>query len=188
MIISDVLKYLFVSNSKACTHTMYSHLVEHYDGARLYGTGYDYHCVPQCSYPDHHVWTIVRNPYSRAVAIWWNAPQKERVSFVDFCKWLASRVWDSKPQSNILPPQAERMAGIRFDSILHLENLNADFKLLPFVPSFASSLPQMNASDYGDYRNWYDDAGRAAESVRQWASVDFDVYSYSRNFEYEAVV
>lgn len=191
MIISHEHNYLFVSNPKACTHTMYSYLVEHYGGKIQHkpGGGVEYHPLPAHAYPDLLIWTIVRSPYSRAVALWWQAIIKESdtrdiwrsrvgsTTFVDFCAWLANRGWDKFP-AQAPRPQAERLSGIRFDVIIHIENLTAEFAALPFVGNDAPPIPRLYESEYGNWRDSYAADGIAAGYVREWAESDFTQYEY----------
>ena len=194
MIISERKNFLFVSNPKAATHTMYEYLAEHWGGVQhTYGPT-KFHPVPgEGRYAGHYKWTIVRNPYSRAVAAWWRAvatmpycetyrPMVKSASFPAFCKWLAERGWVDH-WSSVFPPQAERMAGIAFDSVLRLENLDDDFKALPFVNGEVPPIPSLHVGDYGDWRDWYDPDGVAAKAVREWAAVDFHTYGYPRDLD-----
>ncbi len=196
MILCESHKSLFVSNPKAATHSMYSHLMEHYDGRAMHGPhgGAHFHPLPEMGLNlSYWTWTIVRNPYSRAVALWWRSiaipphadtyrPLVRSTKFFEFCKWLARRSWETLSAKAFIP-QAERMADIDFDAIVHIEHFTDEFGELPFVNGDSPHLPTLHASQYGDYRDWYDATGAAAAYVRQWAAIDFDTYGYSTELD-----
>jgi hypothetical protein len=160
---------------------MYSYLVEHFRGER------------KTNMDGMHVWTVVRNPFSRAVSAWWASvvcpphcnvwrPLVKTTDFVEFCQWLASGEW-ADLWSAVFPPQSHRLSGVRLDSAVRIERLAEDFQSLPFVGSYLPPLPALHVGAYGDWRDWYDRAGVAADAVRTWAAADFESFGYSLDLD-----
>lgn len=189
MIISEKSKFLFVSNAKASTHTMYSYLTEHYDGKRLTTQGH-YHPLPSpTDYPDVFRWSVVRDPFSRAVSAYFGAVVLSRHSahwrrvigspaFIPFCRWLASGAW-VEHTAQAIRPQFHRLDGANLDTVIRFESLQDGVASLPFAKSPAPELPHCHAGDYGAWSDWYEPDGEAADCIRIWAKDDFIQYGYS---------
>ena len=64
--------------------------------------------------------------------------------FETFMTWVASQV---NPTA-LIQNQADWQQGIRFDRILHLENLSEEFASLPFVNEPVVKLPEINTTLY----------------------------------------
>ena len=71
MRVSTRHKFVYISTPKACTHTVYEILRKHYSQGLL-ELAFHSTVIPD-KYRDYFRWTIVRNPYSRAVSLWWSA-------------------------------------------------------------------------------------------------------------------
>lgn len=193
MVISAALKYAFVSTVKGGTNSLYQVLVERFQGER-YG---DFHCSDVSRIPtDWFLFTTCRNPYSRAVSIWYSTCMrgKDRYAFRQMCpqpdrfevfaEWAASMQCHleklGEAQRQLLLTQSARHGDIPFQRILRVENLEQEFNSLPFVGNRCENLPRLNptqgqrevASEYL--------TDRAQAAVRIWMEADFDRYGYSR--------
>lgn len=199
MVISPKFEYAFVSTVKGGTNSLYDILVKHYEGIR-YG---DFHCndvheIP----PDWLIFTTCRNPYVRAVSIWWSTCMrgKDRYqfrqlctnpdSFEDFAEWAASVQADlhsmGDSQRQLLMTQSARHGEIEFDQILRMEQLETDFAALPFVQTLNRAIPQLNPTvgQRLSAENYLTE--RAIAAVQNWMSTDFDRYGYSREVSVES--
>ncbi|MBL4884762.1 MAG: hypothetical protein JKY95_09545 [Planctomycetaceae bacterium] len=201
MVISPELKYAFVSTVKGGTNSIYQILTEHYQGQR-YG---EFHCQDVSEIPEAWcLFTTCRNPYSRAVSIWWSTCMrgKDRYyfrqmcpnpdSFEVFAEWAALMQSQlhrmSEPQQQLLMTQSERHGEIDFDLYLKTENLLSGFLQLPFLDSELPEFPVLNPT-----RNQRDTVaeymtGRAIRAVQNWMQPDFEKYGYSLDFQGETPI
>ncbi|MCG6155150.1 sulfotransferase family 2 domain-containing protein [Rubinisphaera margarita] len=193
MVISPKWQYAFVSTVKGGTNSLYEVLTSSYDGHR-YG---DFHCCDVSEIPsDWLLFTTCRNPYTRAVSIWWSTCMrgKDRYQFRQMCenpdsfeafaRWAASvqpHLGDmSSSQQQLLMTQSARHGDINFSTILRMEHLERDFAQLPFVMGRGGKLPQLNPTvGQRDGAHTYL-TEEAALAVQKWMGVDFDRYGYSR--------
>lgn len=152
MVVSEKHKYIFGSTPKAGTHTMYHLLETFFDGTRLpYSNTFhgviNNKGIPE-KYKDYYKFTIVANPFRRALASWkplvtqpmyikrsW--PQRIGGSeFIDFTRYLR-RIKDSNFETAkkplILPQCRLGHMHVEWDKIMHLETIQEDFNSLPFV-------------------------------------------------------
>ncbi len=201
MIVSSELKYAFVSTVKGGTNSLYQILENNYHGQRYGG----FHCNDVSEIPANwHLFTTCRNPYSRAVSIWFSTCMrgKDRYyfrqmcpnpdSFEVFAEWAAIMQSQlhrmSEPQQQLLMTQAQRHGEIEFNSILRVEHLLSDFAKLPFVEATLPEFPILNPT-----RNQRDSAGdymteRAIRAVQRWMAPDFEKYGYSLGFHGESPI
>lgn len=131
MIISHKHRYVYISVPKAASQTMFRVLSEHYDGER-YGGMHENQIPPMAR--DYFKFTVVRNPYRRALRLWWSTcrgdddefRRKDRYgmrlgcpdpdNFEAFMRWLPSASKDpmmapSWPLMNTMTEQLEPVAG-----------------------------------------------------------------------------
>ena len=174
--------YIFVSTPKCATNTMYSVLPKHFFGKRYGG----FHCNrPPRRATWKHTWTIVRNPFDRAVSIWGSTCCNPRYAywrlaggkdFGTFAAWLAKH---PKMDNPVTRPMHDWLSGIRLDSVIHIEHLEDELKGLPFwreVP-----LPKLNTHPHSEWPVYYKDAKIIAD-IRTWAGKDFDMFGYEAEF------
>jgi hypothetical protein len=148
MIISKKHKYVFVAIPKTGTRTIYSILKGQYDG-HLFKEHYEY--VPE-KFKDFFKFTIVRNPYERAVSLWWSTCKRDNrrrypeiigsSELIDFFKWLNMSNVNKGVGSEILRTQAYYS---KFDKILYTEILESDFKSIEIFKD-TRHLPRMNST------------------------------------------
>lgn len=187
-------KAVFISTPKAATRTLYHVLTSAlYGGDPIYGI--DSHRVDVPPYMAG-LWRfgIVRNPYSRAVSLWWSTTQREgdrygcraacgggHISFDRFCKMLATR--SHRPTDYLFMPQVERLRGVTLNCTMRYETINTDFHGLPFWRGPTGGLPLRNVSERpGSWRGYMTD--EAASAIRAWAGPDFDSYDYPYDWRY----
>ncbi|HUW33967.1 MAG TPA: sulfotransferase family 2 domain-containing protein [Planctomycetota bacterium] len=205
MIISHSHKYVYVSVPKAGTHTMYRLLREKYDGEHLgilegrktMSPHHMRHIPGGCE--SYFKFTSVRNPFSRAVSLWWTITQtnvpgtKYRdtylpmiggESFVEFARWNlkwetngSGRIWFFMPQHRWLETVK------RFDALLHMEKMLEEFNALRFVEKPLEQLAPVMERRH-DRAPWWEHYDHEAISlVRMWAGPDFKAYGYPADFE-----
>jgi len=184
MIVMPEHHALFVSTPKCGTNTFYSILKQHYGGQRV-GRFHD-RDVP-AEYREWFVFSIVRNPYSRAVSTWYsttvNRDNKRyaydalgTTCFHTFLRFLLARPPMLETRSLSIP-QAEWLQDVPLSRLLHLESIDGDVRALPFWRD--EPLPRLNASTGCDPWQRYVDR-EAAELIERWAPDDFERFGYSR--------
>lgn len=198
MIISEKNKYVYVSVMKAGTHSMYNLLKSKFKGKhypREFGNNsgagpYHSNIIPK-EYLNYYKFTVVRNPYSRAISAW-NVcvnvdPYKVNYSgilknktFLEFAKWLTVFINPGRAGYVVQPIYKWLEASCEFDKILHLENINEEIKNLPFV-NLTLEIKVPNLLDRTDKENWKQHyTQEIADLVYEWAKKDFELYGYDR--------
>lgn len=179
MIIHD--DWLFVSTMKCATNSLYAAL----PGVR-YGRGF--HPRPAKGERIRPLqWTVVRNPYDRAVSIWASTclrdgdryRAKARIrsvgrdpeSFDDFVtaclanghRWAGGHAW-------LFRNQADWLDGLVIDRVARFSDLESD---VAAIIGEAISIPVKNESKHGFYRDHYT-RDETWHAVTQWAGGDLD--------------
>jgi Sulfotransferase family. len=179
MIIHD--DWLFISTMKCATNSLYAAL----PGAR-YGRGF--HSRPAKGERIRPLqWTVVRNPYDRAVSIWASTCLREgdryrakaRIrsvggepeSFDDFVaaclangyRWAGGHGW-------LFRNQADWLDGVVIDRVARFSDLDAD---VAAIIGEVISIPAKNESEHGFYRDHYT-RDETWHAVTQWAGRDLD--------------
>jgi len=190
MIQNDEHEYVFVSTMKCGTHTMYE-LLKGLGGRRVGG----FHtCDPRLIPLGYFVFTVCRNPFTRAVSIWWSTcVRDDRYRFRRFMPdWKSFECFaecllrfKNKPPHILLATQTKWHGPVVFDRYLKLENLEPEFNALPFVQDHVV-LPRLNTSTYKDY--WEAYTPDAIEMVREWGKEDFEKFGYTTEFPHASSV
>jgi hypothetical protein len=206
MIVDHDRQFVFISTPKAGTHTMFALLGELYGLQRLPGGFHRKEVPPEARH--YTRFTVVRNPYVRAVSVWWHLLFRDRyrdkwrpiigtLDFRGFLRWLVD---SPEPPVNrgdvVLRPQHAWLANARPIQWLRLERLESEFAGLPFVgdeaprhiPRRLSSGSSADVSDYGDWRSVFACGGPAyaaecARLVERWAGKDFELFGYARDWQ-----
>lgn len=174
---------VFVSVPKCATRTMYTAVLgPHYNGRR-YG-GHHETMVPGHA-RDWFAWAIVRNPYDRAVSLWWSTTQRgddrygfrRRVDDPDNLESFMRYIVEQRPKvASLGPNQSEHLRGVRLDRVLRLETLDEGFRGLPFYRGSPDPLPVVNDTQRGQCREYVTPA--VAALVGEWALEDFAQFGY----------
>lgn len=178
MIVSQSMRFVFVSTPKCATHTMYEVLHSAlYNGLLLPGGNHN-NQVPE-QFRSFYIFSIVRNPYSRAVSLWtFTRKRGDDVpeSLADYVRLLIdSPEKAAGPKAGL--SQAEWLRPVPLTRVLWLESLAADFQVLPFYRG-PDTLPQRNASDHRPWQEYM--TTEIADLIDEWAGQDFHVFGYPR--------
>lgn len=205
MRISKPHRFVFISTPKAGTHSVYKMLDDHYsDGLRR--LGFHRARIPR-SCRSYFRWTICRNPYSRAVSLWWSACRlahldqyrfRKRCGAVDdftkFITWLAGTTTGERAHEPLMMNQTEWIHRSEPVTAVHMENMVQELSQLPFWDK-SIVVPQLNTTtekirdqavregcadiQRPSQHDLYLDK-RARQAVMEWAGPDFDRFGYSK--------
>jgi hypothetical protein len=167
-------EWLFISTRKCATNSMYEAL----PGERIDS----FHALTNKRLAPIH-WTIVRNPYDRALSIWGstcNRPDNGRNE-----KWGAKDILgDDKsfkrfaqiilqnPHGSIFRNMSYFHNQCLIDDFAKIENLQEDVKR---ITGLDINIPQMNTSPHNYVLDEED-----IENVNKWAKEDFERYGYDK--------
>jgi len=207
MKISKLHKFVFISTPKACTNSIYKILDEHYSEG-LRARGFHDVDIPR-RYRSYFRWTVCRNPYSRAVSLWWSACRlahldqylfRECCGAVDdfprFIMWLSNTTSEERKREPLMMNQTEWLGPVEPIAALHMESLEEELIKLPFWKE-GITIPQLNTTSQKikdqekhegqvivrpSQRDLYQD-DKARLAVLRWAGPDFDRFGYSRELE-----
>jgi len=185
--ISHKNRFVFVSMPKAGTNTLYDILREHYE-VRHVGRYHNRKIPPECR--KWFTWSIVRNPFQRAISLWWRtvgAPRDQKryfrfpsypVGLVDFMYSLVAG--ERRDGGHLRLNQTDRLRGLRVDRVIHLETLGEEFKTLPFYTGQPEKWPHLNISTgLPDEDSIL--TPEALSLIKKWAGPDFNNFGYSTN-------
>ena len=192
MLISDKNKFVFVAIPKTGTRTIYKILKENYKPS--FTKDY-YNHIPKWA-SKYFRFTVIRNPYARAVSLWYSLIRKPGVSnglarairgmnLAEFFKFLIKNAENGGTYHPLtLNTQSLYFKSvIRFDAILRTESLEQDFLDLPFVnedikAKFKNKFPHLNKDVRGfNYKAYL--TNEAIEAINIYYSEDF---IYLRDF------
>lgn len=189
MIVDIDRKWVFVSTPKCATNTMYAVLPQ-YNGQRVGG----FHQRDKGILVNTFSFTICRNPYDRAVSIWWStchphekeykskrdyrAYLKDPTNFEEFILWFISHKGPFISQTGWLK-------GLNINRYLRMEDLKKEFLTLPFINKPPKEWPIENQTrnirkHYSEYMT-----PKAIAAVQKWAVGDFEKLGYSLEVENE---
>ena len=197
MIYSHEYKYVFISTPKTGSHTFFKLLPEEFAGVRQTQGGYHSRLMPSGAL-EHTVFSTVRNPYERLVALWnsllhnpndsfgyrdtWMRVLKND-SFATFCKFAADHhdKIERLPEVRLpalMTPQHRWYAGMPERVVpLHLENIDEEFHALPFVDKRVTIPHELKR----DHATW--DDLKTDENIHNatiWAGEDFEKFGYTK--------
>ena len=171
---------------KCGTYALYA-MLKHLGGIRVGG----FHDNDPTLIPEgYFVFTVSRNPFTRAVSLWQNTCVKHDQycfrrfleDYNDFTQFTELLVrWKRKQVSEhlLMVNQIHWHGHLTFNRILKLETLQNDFNDLPFITE-PTPLPRLNIGNYGDYRQFF--TSEAVRNVLEWAADDFKKLGYMEEF------
>ncbi len=172
--------YVFISTPKCATHTMYDVLQKDFGGKRL--KPYHRREVPD-EHKDKFRFTAVRNPYSRAVCMWWIMTNSKfysepyhktvrRKNLINYLNWV--RVPSNQVRRMKILTWTQCQWHPNDIEFIKLESLQEDFDALPFVnkkiilPRHLKRTPEV--------LNVLNAETRAL--IREWCAEDFRRFDY----------
>ena len=200
-------RFVYLSTPKAGTHTICK-LLEEFFPKGLMENGLHNVNIPSC-YARYSRWTVVRNPYSRAVSLWWSAcrlcPEDiygfrkgcgAAEDFRKFILWLASTPMADRFQEPLMLSQAEWLRPVEPVLAIHLEQLEEGLASLPFwrdgimIPKLNTTTEKILAQSRKEQRTilrprWQDycRSQQIQDAVMEWAGEDFERFGYSVEVE-----
>ncbi len=204
MRISKSHHFVYISTPKACTHSIYRILEEHYAEGLMKRGFHDTH-VPK-AYLLYYRWTVCRNPYTRAVSLWWSGCRlahldqyrfRQRCGAVDdfarFLTWLACTKPEERRHEPLMMNQTEWLKRVEPIAALQMERLNEELPKLHFWKP-GITIPRLNTTEEKvkdqeqreghtivrpSHRELYE-SERARLALMRWAEPDFERFGYSR--------
>jgi len=181
-------KYVFISTPKCGTHTMYWLLKNHYGGKQKKGA-YHQKNVPKI-HQKKFLFTVTRNPYSRAVSAWTSllkpgAEDRYRKSwsrycpasdFTSFMELLANRRPHTAAGAIATIPQYAWIGRNKCRAI-KIENLQEEFNELPFVDKFIE-IPHLLKRTDESWKEVITD--KSLQFIHKWAGKDFKRFGYQK--------
>jgi hypothetical protein len=139
MIVSEKHKVIFVAIPKTATRSIYNSLINNFDGKQLN----DHQKIIPIKYQSYYSFTVIRNPYDRAVSIWWSTCKrnndkrkyiskylKDDNTFLNFCKNLDKI--DGIENRVVTNKQINWINNNNINKFIKFENLNNEWNNLPF--------------------------------------------------------
>lgn len=200
-------QFVYISTPKACTHTVYKILGEHFaeglleDGFHNNQVRPEFQSIPR--------WTVVRNPYSRAVSLWWSTcrchPQDQYGArqgcgaaddFPRFVEWLSSLDREFRRREPLFQSQAEWLDPVQPIQALQLERLEEELPKMPWwkegivLPCLNTTAEKVEAQSQTEgflilRPTWQELCWKkeVREGILTWAERDFDLFGYSTQVE-----
>ena len=160
-------------------------------------------------YQNFFRWTIVRNPFSRAVSLWWSTcrchPQDTYGSrkgsgssddFSRFALWLSRIPPEARQREPLFMSQSEWLSPLEPIVAIHMEDLEEDLPKFSFWKE-GITIPELNTTsqkieDHQEnegeqiirlpWREYYYE-DQAVEAIWTWAGKDFERFEYSMEVE-----
>jgi len=196
-------RFVFVSTRKACTHTIYQILDEHFSKG-LVQLGFHRNLIPR-KYLGFFRWTMVRNPYSRAVSIWWSGCRchpEDRYGirkgcgsgddFKKFALWLPTTSEEQRIYEPLLMNQTEWLKPLEPITTIKVEHMEKELPLLPFwnpkikIPKLNTTKSKIEdqSTKEGSHisrPSWQEMCSdeEIQKAIQQWAGSDFKKFKYS---------
>jgi len=205
MRIQNNLGFVYISTPKACTHTIYKILEEHFAEGLQKG-GFHSRRIPRRA-RNYFRWTCVRNPYSRAVSIWWSAcrchsPDRygcisgcgSQKDFKLFADWLGASKPGQHRKEPVLMSQCEWLSSVEPIHAIHVEHLADELHELEFwkpgitIPKLNTTTEKIKAQSEEEGEkisrpSWQElcQDQNVQQAIQVWAGHDFDRFGYSKD-------
>ena len=200
MIIMHRHQMVFIGTPKAACNSMYAWLERNLDGLR---ESFHRRDVPPEA-AKYWRFTVVRNPYSRAVSMWWTVtgqggakeyPATESLrreegdtSLPAFMRWVLGRAEGGYAAEGLpdgwIGPQAAWLAPAEpLHFFLRLKYLEKDLEMVIKMLGWYGDVPPIERlnetrSQYGDWQQYM--TAEVVELVDAWAGEDFERFGYER--------
>lgn len=183
---------VFISCAKCATHSIYR-TMENCGGEKFLGNPRRFHNIKIPKFAlDYERIGACRNPYSRAVSIWWFFVDHEKnkrhgieirqwlgndQSLEKMCRWLLGR--HSHTPGRLWSSMTNRYDGLNISRFLRVEHLGEDFAKLPMAKKhIARNFPHMLRSRPGNWREHM--TPKVINLINRWAAPDFENFGYER--------
>lgn len=189
MVVSKKYKFVFMCIPKTGSMAM-EQILKPYGGFYLKGKKWARHPnqVPS-KYKDYFTFCTIRNPYDRAVSLWFSAVdswpkfkygivEKYGKEFVPFLNMLITPQVNSQFGGLPMISMSSFLGKTRIDRYLQFENLNKEIASLPFwkgdPPTFRKNVRQHLRPHWSSY---YQNQ-KNVEIIQKWAKKDFEEFGY----------
>lgn len=157
MIVSKKYNFVFTAIPKTGTRTICRVLMDNYDA---HSVGNEHGQIMPVGCKDMYSFVVTRNPYDRAISMWWSTCVREQTgqgkdfkkyanssTLEGLLKWMITLPESSKNTGSgmLLTTQSAYFKNNKYDKILSFENLQDDFNTLPFLKN-SIILPRLNSS------------------------------------------
>lgn len=185
MIISSAEKFVWISMPRCCTHTLMVELHRRFNGQFFYDNrmvgrhrGVHRNKIPP-GYEDYFHWTCCRNPYTRAISMFWYLLKHPRrklnlATFEEYCEHIAERA--SEDRTGPLWPMWQQVGGARIDQVVRFEHFADDLGKLPFWQGTtqlyrrAPSKPDKPPAELL--------TPKCVKLIQEWGARDFEMFGY----------
>jgi hypothetical protein len=190
MMVCHDRKFVFVSTPKAATHSMYQTLRSSFNVQLKTLEDSRMHCnILDPNTESYYKFTVVRNPFSRAVSSWWQIIKnsKQQTNFKDryfdqydstfqsFTSFLLElETFGQHPR--MFDSQHFWHNGITFDTILKLESIQKDYNCLPFVKGGVVTHNFSLSGERNEWRQYY--TQQDYDNVMIAYKDDFDIFGF----------
>lgn len=183
MIVSHACKFIYFGLPRTASTSMHQWLMEW--GHRK-GYQHDVNVPSGCE--DYFKWTIVRNPYDRAVSLWYMAQSQVRHGFQQSAPFNTPTFYDfllkvqDRGDRFYSTTQMDFLRKVKLDACLKFEDLPMCLWDLPFLDEHRIP-PKLNSVNKKAWDKYYTpkEESLAWELYRE----DFDAYGYQRfNYPY----
>jgi hypothetical protein len=193
MVISHVLKYVYIGIPRTGSKSMNRWLMDHFQGEWV-GEHHQWQVPEEAK--DYLIFTLVRNPYDREMSAWyfipWSAPEDRAPmpldQFAEGMKQTAkyrdgTTVIEGHETPEVRMNQANYVKRAGVTQVLHFERLPECLKALPFVdpanmPPFPHR-PERGVRPMGGFFDHFKQK-EDEEGVWEYAREDFETFGYQR--------
>jgi hypothetical protein len=187
MVIGKQHKFVFIMVPKTASQSMRFWLIDNYGGDMPRGQSHERNIPQRCK--DWFTFCCVRNPYDRAISLWFSAVYEEpkdaygfrrgcgSSELTPFLRWLAQSPGSTR-RHVLAQPQHIFLRPVATDLVLRYENLQTEINQLPFHDASSAPLPSRNVrkTRRPPWESYYDP--ERTELVQAWAKEDFTNYGY----------
>lgn len=189
MVILHDKKLIFVSVPKSGTHTFFRLLTEKFGGERIERPYHKRNVPPELTVQGYKVFSACRNPYDRAVSVWYHVTQRDpykdlwrrelRGSDIDtvlrYCIEHREKSFPAIRGQVVMYNQWEWLKPVPVDFMVHLESMAEDMTAIGLPMSKDDELNEFHAS----YKEPVVLTVAQKKMVQEWAREDFEEFGYA---------